>query len=78
VVGHVAPEAYVGGAIALVQEGDLISINAHERSIHLHVSDDELAERRKAWHPPAPKYTRGMLAKYQKLVSSSSRGAVTD
>lgn len=78
VVGHVAPEAYVGGAIALVQEGDLISINAHERSIHLHVSDEELAQRRKAWHPPAPKYTRGVLAKYQKLVSSSSRGAVTD
>ncbi len=78
VVGHVAPEAYVGGAIALVQEGDLISINAHERSIHLHVSDAELAQRRKAWQPPAPKYTRGVLAKYQKLVSSSSRGAVTD
>lgn len=78
VVGHVAPEAYVGGAIALVQEGDLISINAHERSIHLHVSDEELAQRRKAWQAPPPKYTRGMLAKYQKLVSSSSRGAVTD
>ncbi len=78
VVGHVAPEAYVGGAIALVQEGDRISINAHERSIHLHVSDAELAQRRKAWRPPAPKYTRGVLAKYQKLVSSSSRGAVTD
>ncbi len=78
VVGHVAPEAYVGGAIALVREGDLISINAHDRSIHLHVSDEELAQRRKAWQPPAPRYTRGMLAKYQKLVSSSSRGAVTD
>lgn len=78
VVGHVAPEAYVGGTIALVQEGDLISINAHERSIHLHVSDSELAERRKAWQPPAPRYTRGVLAKYQKLVSSSSCGAVTD
>ena len=78
VVGHVAPEAYVGGTIALVQEGDQITINAHERSIHLHVSDSELAERRKTWQPPAPKYTRGVLAKYQKLVSSSSRGAVTD
>jgi len=78
VVGHVAPEAYVGGAIALVQEGDLISINAHERSIHLHVSDAELAQRRRAWQAPPPKYTRGVLAKYQKLVSSSSRGAVTD
>jgi dihydroxy-acid dehydratase len=78
VVGHVAPEAYVGGTIALVQEGDTISINAHDRSIHLHISEEELAKRRNAWQAPAPKYTRGTLAKYQKLVSSSSRGAVTD
>ncbi|MFN3927150.1 MAG: dihydroxy-acid dehydratase [Pseudanabaenaceae cyanobacterium] len=78
VVGHVAPEAYVGGTIALVQEGDLISINAHDRSIHLHVSAEELAERRRNWQAPPPRYTRGVLAKYQKLVSSSSQGAVTD
>ncbi|MCW6037170.1 dihydroxy-acid dehydratase [Spirulina subsalsa FACHB-351] len=78
VVGHVAPEAAVGGTIALVQEGDTITIDAHARSLHLHVSDEELAQRRAAWTPPAPRYTRGALAKYAKVVSSSHFGAVTD
>ncbi|MBW4421299.1 MAG: dihydroxy-acid dehydratase [Myxacorys californica WJT36-NPBG1] len=78
VVGHVAPEAFVGGTIALVQEGDSITIDARARSLELHVSEDELARRRAAWTPPAPRYTRGVLAKYAKLVSSSSLGAVTD
>lgn len=78
VVGHVAPEAFVGGTIALVQEGDSITIDAKARSLELHVSEDELARRRAAWTPPAPRYTRGVLAKYAKLVSSSSLGAVTD
>ncbi len=78
VVGHVAPEAAVGGTIALVQEGDSITIDAHQRLLQLHVSDAELQHRRSNWQPPAPRYTRGVLAKYAKLVSSSSFGAVTD
>jgi dihydroxy-acid dehydratase len=78
VVGHVAPEAAVGGAIALVQEGDTITINAPARSLHLHVSDSELEQRRASWVPLKPRYTTGVLAKYAKLVSSSSVGAVTD
>ncbi|MFN3680257.1 dihydroxy-acid dehydratase, partial [Thermosynechococcus sp.] len=78
VVGHVAPEAAVGGTIALVQEGDLITIDAHQRLLQLNVSEEELAARRAQWQPPAPRYTRGVLAKYAKLVSSSSLGAVTD
>lgn len=78
VVGHVAPEAAVGGAIALVQEGDTITIDAPARSLHLHVPDEELERRRAAWRSPKPRYTKGVLAKYAKLVSSSSLGAVTD
>jgi dihydroxy-acid dehydratase len=78
VVGHVAPEAAVGGAIALVQEGDTITIDAVARSLHLHVSDSELEQRRANWQPLPPRYTKGILAKYAKLVSSSSVGAVTD
>jgi dihydroxy-acid dehydratase len=78
VVGHVAPEAYVGGGIALVKEDDTITIDADARSLHLHVSDEELENRRTQWAPPPPRYTRGVLAKYAKLVSSSSLGAVTD
>ncbi len=78
VVGHVAPEAAVGGAIALVQEGDTITIDAHARLLQLHVSDQELARRRQSWQPRPPRYTKGVLAKYAKLVSSSSLGAVTD
>jgi len=78
VVGHVAPEAAVGGTIALIQEGDSITIDAEARLLQLDVSDEELAGRRAAWQLPAPRYTRGVLAKYARLVSSSSLGAVTD
>jgi dihydroxy-acid dehydratase len=78
VVGHVAPEAFVGGTIALVQDGDLITIDADARLLQLNVSDEELARRRSQWQPPVPRYSRGVLAKYAKLVSSSSLGAVTD
>jgi dihydroxy-acid dehydratase len=78
VVGHVAPEAYVGGTIALVHEGDRITIDAHRRLIELHVDDAELARRRAAWRPPKPRYTKGVLAKYMKLVSTASLGAITD
>jgi len=78
VVGHVAPEAFVGGTIALVQEGDSITIDAHKLLIQLNVDDAELARRRAAWKQPAPRYTRGLLAKYTKLVSTASKGAITD
>jgi dihydroxy-acid dehydratase len=78
VVGHVAPEAAVGGAIALIQEGDTITIDAPARLLQLNVSDEELERRRAKWQPPTPRYTKGVLAKYAKLVSSSSVGAVTD
>ncbi|MDE3056669.1 MAG: dihydroxy-acid dehydratase [Bacteroidota bacterium] len=78
VVGHVAPEAFVGGTIALVHEGDSITIDAEERLLQLNVSDEEISKRRAAWKQPQPKYARGILAKYAKLVSSSSVGAVTD
>ncbi len=78
VVGHVAPEAYVGGPIALVQEGDSITIDADKRLLQLNVSDEELARRREQWKQPAPRYTRGLMAKYVRLVSTASVGAVTD
>ncbi|MBW4477224.1 MAG: dihydroxy-acid dehydratase [Tolypothrix brevis GSE-NOS-MK-07-07A] len=78
VVGHVAPEAAVGGAIALVEEGDTITIDAHARLLQLNVSDEELARRRANWQPRPPRYTKGVLGKYAKLVSSSSLGALTD
>ena len=78
VVGHVAPEAAVGGAIALVEEGDSITIDANNRLLQLNISDAELATRRANWQPLPPRYTKGILAKYAKLVSSSSVGAVTD
>lgn len=78
VVGHVAPEAYVGGTIALVKEGDIITIDARERLLQLDVSEEELAARRAQWQRPSPRYTSGVLAKYASLVSSSSLGAVTD
>jgi dihydroxy-acid dehydratase len=78
VVGHVAPEAAVGGAIALVQEGDTITIDAPARKLELHISDAELAQRQANWQPRTPRYVKGTLAKYAKLVSSSSVGAVTD
>jgi dihydroxy-acid dehydratase len=78
VVGHVAPEAFVGGPIALVKNGDSITIDANKRLIQLNVSDRELARRRKEWKQPKPRYTTGLLAKYTKLVSTASLGAVTD
>jgi dihydroxy-acid dehydratase len=78
VVGHVAPEAAVGGAIALIEEGDVITIDAEARLLQLNVADEELDRRRDAWQPPTARYSRGVLAKYAALVSSSSLGAVTD
>jgi dihydroxy-acid dehydratase len=78
VVGHVAPEAYVGGTIALAKEGDSITIDAKKHLIQLNVSVKELAARRKKWKQPKPRYTRGVMAKYMKLVSTASKGAITD
>ena len=78
VVGHVAPEAYAGGTIALVEEGDSVTIDAHRLLIQLNVDDTTLAARRARWTPPAPRYTRGLLGKYMRLVSSASVGAITD
>ncbi|MBM3528168.1 MAG: dihydroxy-acid dehydratase [Alphaproteobacteria bacterium] len=78
VVGHVAPEAYEGGVIALVKEGDSVTIDARKRLIQLNVPAKEIARRRKAWKAPKPRYAKGVLAKYMKLVSSASRGAITD
>ncbi len=78
VVGHVAPEAFVGGMIALIREGDSITIDAHKLLIQLNVSEGELAKRRAAWKPPQPRYTRGVMAKYLRNVSTASKGAITD
>ena len=78
VVGHVAPEAQVGGTIALVQEGDSITIDAPARLLQLDVPAEEIARRRTAWRPRDTGYTSGVLAKYARLVSSASLGAVTD
>ena len=78
VVGHVAPEAYVGGTIALVKQGDSITIDAKKRLVQLNVSAKELAARKKKWKPPKPRYTKGVMAKYMRLVSTASKGAITD
>ena len=78
VVGHVAPEAFVGGPIALIQEGDTITLDGEACVLEVHVSDAELERRRALWVQPEPRYTRGVLAKYAKLVSSAAQGAVTD
>jgi dihydroxy-acid dehydratase len=78
VVGHVTPEAFEGGTIALVQEGDMITIDAHKQLLQLEVAEAELEARRKEWKQPAPRYTRGVLAKFAKLAKSASEGAVTD
>jgi dihydroxy-acid dehydratase len=78
VVGHVAPEAYVGGTIALIEEGDSITIDAHRLLLQLNVGDEEIARRRAQWRPPKPRYTRGLMAKYMRLVSTASNGAITD
>jgi dihydroxy-acid dehydratase len=76
-IGHVAPEAALGGPIALVQEGDEVAIDVDARRLDLIVDDAELARRRDAWSPPEARYTGGVLAKYAALVSSASEGAVT-
>jgi dihydroxy-acid dehydratase len=78
VVGHVAPEAYVGGTIALVKPGDSITIDARKRLIQLNVPAKEIAARRRKWKAPRPRYSRGLMGKYFKLVSSASKGAITD
>lgn len=78
VVGHVCPEAYVGGPIALIHEGDSVTIDAHKLLIQVNVSDADLAARREAWTQPAPRCRRGVLAKYAALASAASKGAVTD
>ena len=78
VVGHVAPEAYAGGNIALIHEGDSITIDAHTLTLQLNVTDAELAQRRSTWKAPAPRYTRGVLAKFARNASSASSGAVLD
>ncbi|MCB1088400.1 MAG: dihydroxy-acid dehydratase, partial [Verrucomicrobiae bacterium] len=78
VIGHITPEAFVGGPLAIVKDGDPISIDAEKREITLGVSKKEIDTRLKAWKQPRPNYTRGVLAKYAKLVSSASEGAVTD
>jgi dihydroxy-acid dehydratase len=78
VVGHVAPEAYAGGLIALVHEGDSITIDAHQLLLHLNVPEAEIAARRAAWKQPAPRYTRGVLAKFARNAASASKGAVLD
>jgi dihydroxy-acid dehydratase len=74
----VAPEAAVGGLIGLIQEGDSITVDAYQLLLQLNVDDAEIARRRAAWTPPAPRYTRGVLAKFARLASSASKGAVTD
>ena len=78
VVGHITPEAAEGGPIALVEDGDTITIDAVSNRIELDVSDQELERRRQAWQAPPPRFTRGTLAKYSRTVSSASKGAVTD
>nr|UOZ96448.1 Dihydroxy-acid dehydratase [Cupriavidus sp.] len=78
VVGHVAPEAFVGGPIALIEEGDSVTIDAHKLLIQLNLPEPEIAQRKAAWQPPKPRYTRGVLAKFAALASTASKGAVTD
>ncbi|MFY9346613.1 MAG: dihydroxy-acid dehydratase, partial [Orrella sp.] len=78
VVGHVAPEAYVGGTIALIEEGDSITIDAHKLLLQLNVEQSEIDRRRQQWVQPKPRYTTGVLAKFARVVSTASRGAVTD
>ncbi len=78
IIGHVSPEAQVGGPIALVKNGDIVSIDLEKREINLEISKEELEKRKKEWTPPPFKYTRGVLYKYAKLVSSASKGAITD
>ena len=76
-VGHVAPEAYRGGPIAALREGDTIVLDVEKRELNVELTDDEIAERMRGWTPPPPNYTTGVLAKYAALVSSASEGAIT-
>ena len=76
-VGHVSPEAFRGGPIAALREGDTVVLDVDARELRVELSDDEIAARLASWSPPAPRYTRGVLAKYASLVSSASEGAVT-
>ncbi|PPD37916.1 MAG: dihydroxy-acid dehydratase, partial [Methylomonas sp.] len=78
VVGHISPEAIRGGTLAIVQNGDEITIDAENKQLTLHVDEQEIARRFETWQCPAPRYTRGVLAKFARLVSSAARGAVTD
>jgi dihydroxy-acid dehydratase len=78
VVGHITPEAYVGGPLAIVKNGDVITIDAEKRQLNLEIPTSEIKARLKKWKAPKPRYTRGVLAKYAKLVSSAHLGAVTD
>jgi dihydroxy-acid dehydratase len=78
VVGHITPEAFCGGTIGILEEGDVIVIDAVNNRIDVKISDEEIARRKAAWVQPAPRYTRGVLAKFAKLVSTASEGAVTD
>ena len=78
VVGHITPEAYTGGPLALVRNGDSITIDAEKRQLNLEVPLAELRKRKKSWKAPKPRYTRGVLAKYASAVTSASSGAVTD
>ena len=76
-VGHVAPEAFRGGPIAALRDGDIVVVDAEAQELRVELSDDELAERMRDWRAPEPRYRRGVLAKYAALVSSASEGAVT-
>jgi dihydroxy-acid dehydratase len=78
IIGHITPEAQDGGPIALIKDGDRVVIDAASCSLHVEVSDAELASRRSAWHAPSPKATKGVLGKYVRLVKSASEGCVTD
>ncbi|MCB0159323.1 MAG: dihydroxy-acid dehydratase, partial [Caldilineaceae bacterium] len=78
VVGHITPESQVGGNLALVQNGDVITIDAVNNTLSVDLSDEELTRRRAAWQPKEPKYTKGVLYKYMKTVASASEGCVTD
>ena len=78
IVGHVVPEAAVGGPIALVQDGDVVTISAETNTLSMDVSDDEIARRLKDWTPPRSSVNRGVLAKYARLVGDASHGAMTD
>jgi dihydroxy-acid dehydratase len=78
VVGHITPEAFLGGTIGILEEGDSITIDAVNNRIDVNISDAEISKRKAAWVQPAPRYTQGVLAKYAKLVATASEGAVTD